>query len=769
MTMMKSKYQCAEQLLPWNLAPKLKNVSIEPHWLDDHRFWFKRDLKDGYEFILVDSQGVTQAHTFNHERLAVSLTELLNQTVNSKQLPIKTFELQTENRFRLVIDHCATQGRGVLLELESYSCTFETGISQTTIEDDMLSVTSPNGEHEVLSRNHNLFLRECTTGIEKALTENGEAHYGYGNRADFLSIGNYEGKPSPPAVMWSPDGRYLAIQRIDERQVRDMPIMQSVGGNGNLRPDCQNVKMAFPGDEHLALTSLCVIDLESSKLINCDRPPVTASNSGPIEVNAVYWAGNNCIYYVEWTRDRQTHRLVGFDYVKGTSFVVVEEKDHGFSGPWSRPMIGSPIISVLSEVNEFIWYSRRSGWGHLYRYDLNSGEFKNAITSGDYVITNIHRVDIENNCLYFSACGREPDRDPYFEHFYRINLDGSDLVLLTPEASQHDIIMPRIDSLSAENRDVFVDTISRVDQPSRSVLRSIDDGAELMALSEFDNTLLSSTPYTPPLPFTAKATDGDTDLWGVMYRPSDFDESKSYPVILLSYGTPQACITPKRFAQISAFSDEQFYIVPPIAELGFIVIILDPRGTPLRSKAFHDAAYGNLQNGGGIDDQVAAVKQLGKRYSWIDLERVGITGYSGGGFTSARAMLSHPDFFKVAVSNAGNHDQRIYCAGWAEPFQGLLDDDNYNEQACVHLAQNLKGKLLLTHGDRDANVHIAHTLQLVDKLIEHNKDFDLLILPNRQHTYYLEPYFIRRLWDYFVEHLLGETPPKNYCIVPPRK
>lgn len=763
--MMQSKYQRAEQLLPWNLSPKFINLTIEPCWLDIHRFWFKRDLKEGYEFILIDGQQLTQAPAFDHERLAVSLSQLLHQQVNSKRLPVITFDVHKENQYRLVIDHPVTQGKAVLLDRENYSCCFDTDIVQTVIADAHISVISPGGESDVIMQDHNLVLRNRKTGHRQILTEDGEEHSGYGSHSDFIRLAVE--KPSPPAVIWSPDGRYLAIQRIEERQVEDVVIMHSVGEQEAFRPECQTFKMAYPGDKHLPMASLCVIDLESERLVSCDRPPVAAPlTGGAIECGAVYWGDNNHLYYVEWTRDRQTHRLVGFDYVSGTSTVIIEESDQGFSGPWLTSGWGEPLIRVLPKINQVIWYSRRSGWGHLYLYDLSTGEVINAITEGDYVVTAIHCVDTEKNRLFFSACGRELGLDPYFELLYRVDFDGANLTLLTPEASQHDIRMPEVYGPDLGRR-VFVDTISRVDQPPRSVLRSADDGAELMTLSEFDNTLLSSTPYTSPLPFTAKASDGDTDLWGVIYRPSDFDESKTYPVILLTYATPASCITPKRYAQLVIFSGAQFYYAPPMAELGFIIVVVEPRGTPLRSKAFHDIAYSNLKNGGGMDDQVEVLKQLGKKYSWMDLERVGITGFSGGGFSSARAMLSHSDFFKVAVSNAGNHDQRIHSAGWAEPFQGLLEGDNYKEQASVHLAKNLKGKLLLTHGERDTNVHIAHTLQLVDKLIEHNKDFDLLIMPNRQHLYYNDTYFIRRLWDYFVEHLLGEVPPKNYLISGP--
>jgi len=531
--------------------------------------------------------------------------------------------------------------------------------------------------------------------------------------------------------------------------------MQSVPTDGSFRPKAQTYKMALPGDAHIPMVSLCVIDIETGRIREIGSKSAFII-VGPMEGRAVQWSEDNGLYFTEFTRDMRTVRLVGFDPARGESRVLIQENGQGNIYPGPFPF-GPPVFKVLAAQNEFIWYSQRSGWGHLYRYDLTTGELKNPITSGDYVVTQIYQVDVNNDRVYFSACGRESDCNPYYERLYRVNLDGSDLVLLTPESCQHDIC-----GFSPQS-DMFIDSFSRVDLPTKSVLRSTDDGSILMELSYCDQSVFTDIPYTPPFPFSAKASDGETDLWGVIYRPSDFDGTKHYPVILCIYGTPCECIAPIRFGQMS---DRVRDIYRTLAELGFMAVVVDPRGTPLRSKAFHDMAYGNLQNGGGIDDQVAVLKQLGERYPWMDMDKVGITGHSGGGFASARAMLTHPDFFKVAVSCAGNYDQRLYAAGWGETFQGLPEGHNYKEQACLYLAQNLKGKLMLVHGDMDANVHIAHTLQLANQLIEHNKDFDLLILPNRGHQYAQDTYFIRRLWDYFVEHLLQETPPQQYRITP---
>jgi len=781
-TPIEERYKRAEQLLPWNMTPFLNNVSLIPHWVDESCFWFKRDLPnhpDGYEFVLVDSKKKTERAFFDHQRLADILTKQLDHTVCPQQLPITDIGFRAENTLSFNLDSDVLEGKRVLLELGSYRLSIESicvGADKITasLDEDKMVCTSPDGKQGVICRFDNLILRELATGAERNLTHDGIRHYGYGTYSDFTRLIFLENQPVPPAVLWSPNGRYLAVQRTDERLVKEMPLLQSVPKDHSFRAVHCPYKLALPGDTHIPLVSLCIIDLETGNIISSDRTAVPAAGGGFMELLAVCWGADNCLYHTEWTRDRQIVRLVAFDPVSGISRVLVEEADphHNYIHPGPTPFFPT-VFEVIPEINEFIWYSHDSGWGHLYRYELSSGKLKNVVTSDEFVVTALHKVDTENFRVYFTACGRESDQNPYYEHFYRINLDGSDLVLLTPDAGQHDIIgpdfftgdsrlLPNIHGLSPDGR-VFVDTVSRHDLPYKSTLRSTLDGAELMMLAQCDSSLLATTPYNQPLSFTVKAADGITDLWGVMHRPSDFDDSKCYPVILAIYGGPQLCIVPKRFAEFGQYVGK---IVRPLAELGFIVVKLDPRGTPFRSRDFQSVICGNMQNGGGIEDQIVGLQQLGERYSWMDLDRVGITGHSSGGFSAARGMLSHPDFFKVAVSSAGSHDHRAYSAGWGETFQGLVDGDNYQEQASSSLAQNLKGKLLLVHGDMDPNVHISNTLQLVNKLIEHNKNFDLLVLPNRGHDYMQDTYFIRRVWDYFIEHLLNEKPPQDYCISP---
>ena len=773
MEVMEKRYRSAENILSWDIKPKVKNLNPKPYWLSDSLFWFKREIQQGYEYISIDSVNLTQTPLFDQQRLARALADFTGTPINHEKLPIDTIEYGSDKQLRLGVHLKEKAAQQLILDLENYELVgIDIALPAKDNEGNKLpSVISPDQDREIITRDHNLVLRERVTAKEKILTHDGEKHNGYGNRTGFIHFGGYEDRPLAPAVLWSCDARFLVCQRIDERKVKDMPVLQTVPEDGSVRPLVHSYKMALPGDQHVGEASLCVIDLVSGDIIPCDRAPVELSHFGLIDGGAVRWGRDNCVYFVESSRDLQTFRLVAFDPVLRRSRVLLEESGKGIVWPAAFPISLQYVFEILPESNEFIWYSRSSGWGHLYRYDLASGQLKNPITSGDYVVNYIHHIDSNNGCLYFSACGREPGCNPYYEHLYKVNLDGTNLVLLTPEPSHHNILSfglsPFYDESPHKNAhgispggDVFIDTFSRVDQPSKTVLRSTNDGSELMLLAECDAAPLSDSVL--PMDFTAKAADDETDLYGVLYRPGDFDPDKSYPVILFIYGTPQNFMSQRSFCESSNMVSVGYY--QSLSELGFVVLTMEPRGTPLRSKAFHDEAYQNLNNGSGIDDQVAAIKQLAKRHSWIDIERVGITGFSGGGFASARAMLTHSDFFKVAVSSAGNHVLELYCAGWVECFQGLLEGDNYAELSINSLAKNLKGKLLLTHGDRDANVHVAHTMQLVDQLVKHHRDFDLLILPNQQHTYPIDPYYVRRMWDYFVLHLLGQEPPENFRI-----
>jgi dipeptidyl aminopeptidase/acylaminoacyl peptidase len=498
-----------------------------------------------------------------------------------------------------------------------------------------------------------------------------------------------------------------------------------------------------------------VIDVESGEMVRLAMPPDAhrstttdhIAGSGGRFLDVQWREDGSQLAFVSSSRDHKVATLRIADTQTGDVRDVLEERvdtyyESGDGENWE----------VLFDSDEVIWFSERDNWGHLYRYDLNNGQLKRQITQGDWAVHQLLHIDPQARSIYFSAAGREPG-DPYFQYFYRVNIDDSKIDLLTPEPANHEV------NLSPSHA-YFVDAYSTPTTPSITVLRDAD-GKTILELETADISQLQASGWQPPEPVKVKGRDGVTDIYGLMYKPTDFDPAKSYPILNYLYPGPQSGSVGSRSFRASR-SDKQ-----AVAELGFIVVEVDAMGTPGRSKSFHDAYYGNMGDN-GIPDQVAAIKELASRHTWMNLDRVGIWGHSGGGFASTRAILQYPDFYKVAVSGAGNHDNRNYEDDWGEKWQGLLESNpdetsNYDNQANQLLAKNLIGKLLIAHGTLDSNVPPSNTMLMVDALVKANKDFDLVMFPNASHgfgsAYY---YWTRRRWDYFVRHLKGVEPPKEY-------
>ena len=505
-------------------------------------------------------------------------------------------------------------------------------------------------------------------------------------------------------------------------------------------------RYALAGDSVLPLAKLAVFDVTTKTRVDVDAEPMISVYVPAVDSRYVWWSEDEQrVYFIDRTRGDKAVQLRVADASTGQTRTIIEE-----SGPTNvelHPLIGArPNVRVLGDGAEVIWFSERDGWGHLYLHDGQTGELVGQITKGSWLVRNVVHVDEGKRQLYFTAGGQDPERNPYYRHLYRINLDGSGLTLLSTENADHAIT-------ASPSGEYFVDTYSQINVAPKTVLRDAD-GRILQPLKDADIELLMVGGHRWER-FTVKAADGVTDLYGALYFPSNFDSTKSYPIIDFIYPGPQINRVPASFTP-----------PPPLTELGFIGFMVDGRGTPFRSKAFHNFSYGNLESAGGLDDHVQALRQLAAERPYLDLERVGITGHSGGGFASAHAMLAYPDFYKVAVSSAGNHDQRAYISFWGEHYHGLVEGDNYVQQSNATHAANLKGKLLLAWGELDDNVHPANTIQLIDALMKANKDFDMLMLPNENHGFggTNGSYFRRKQWDYFVRHLLGAEPPKGYQI-----
>ena len=685
-------YARAERLMSYNVTPLVLHSGVKPMFLADGRFWYRTATDSGNAFVLIDPS--------------------------------------TGGRSRCELPECTDRNADA---------------AQRRGRSPRRDAPSPDGGRTAFIRDWNLWVRDTATGQETALTTDGIKDYGYAtDNAGWT-------RSDRPIVAWSPDSKKIATYQQDQRGVGEMYLVETKVGH----PTLQAWKYPLPGDKTITMIERVIIDVDTRKVTRLQMPPDQHRSTLCDDVacddawSDVQWsADGSTLALVSTSRDHRHEQLRVADARTGAVRDVLSETVDTFYESGN----GKVNWRYLPASNEVIWFSERDDWGQLYLHDLATGREKQQITRGEGNVTQLLRVDEARRLIYFVAVGKEPGRDPYFRHFYRIGMDGSGLTLLTPENADHEVTL-------APSGLSFVDVHSTPDVPPVAVLRSID-GREIATLEKADVSRLATTGWKPPQPITVKARDGRTDLYGLLYRPTDFDPTRKYPIINHIYPGPQTGSVGSR-----SFSPARGDAAA-LADLGFIVVEIDGMGTPWRSKAFHQAYYGNMGDN-TLPDQVAAMQDLARRYSWIDIDRAGIYGHSGGGFATADAMFRYPDFFKVGISEAGNHDNRNYEDDWAEKWQGLLQANgdgttNYDNQANELIAKNLKGRLLLAHGTTDANVPPDNTLLVVNELIKANKDFDLLMLPNRGHGFGNEPYMVRRRWDYFVRYLLGAEPPKEY-------
>jgi dipeptidyl aminopeptidase/acylaminoacyl peptidase len=709
-----------------------------PNWLDDStRLWYRVKTARGTEFILVDPARATRRPVFDNGRLAAALSVAADSAFDPVQLPFRTFTfLPGEVGIAVRVGKARYE-----CDLPVYRCTKRDTLGAP--EAPSWAVRSPDKQWDAYAKKFNIWIRRAGSGNRDSiqLTTDGEAEYSYGLRSADSPIPNPDARR--PSLVWSPDSKKIAVLRIDERGVRKLPVYSSTG----LAPKLFQYPSAYPPDSIVQTYQTYVLDIERKTQVKVDRPNQVLDVLGLIAEDATQWsARSDKLYLLEAQRANKGARIVVADAATGAARVVLADSVPTFIENASGVSTGN--WRVVND-EDLIWWSERDGWGHFYRYGLD-GKLKNQITSGPWLADRLKHIDPATGQLYFVALGRDPAL-PYYGHLMRIGLDGTGLVDLTPESGHH-----LIHFVPAGR--YFVDVHSRIDLPTVTTLRSAVDGRKVLDLEKADPSQLLAAGWTPPRPFVVKARDGVTDLHGLLYLPTRVDSTKRYPVIDHIYPGPQ----------VGTIRDWGYNVSGDprgLAELGFAVVQLNSLGTPGRSKAFHDAYYGNMGDN-GIPDHIAAIKQLGVRYPFLDLDRVGIYGFSGGGFSSTDAILRHPDFFKVAVSAAGNHDNRSYRFDWGEKYQGryrkdsVTGRDNFESQANYLMAGNLEGRLLLIHGDMDTNVHPSMTLRLVDALIKADKDFDMVIIPDAGHRE--TPYMVKRRWDYFVKWLLGSEPPRDY-------
>jgi dipeptidyl aminopeptidase/acylaminoacyl peptidase len=735
-------YARAEKFMGYNTNP-LVDHSITPTWLPDGRFWYRDSSGNGSEFVVFDPVKLTRQSAFDHEKVAAALSKATGKNYDKAHLPFTRFEYSADGK---------TMWFGIgekrwKCEVTGDSCT------ELPAEPKREEVLSPDKKRAAFIRGYNLWVRDAESGQETQLTSDGVKDYGYAtNNAGWIH-------GDDPVLLWSPDSKKIATFQQDQRKVGEMYLVETKVGH----PTLQAWKYPLPGDDVVTMIERVVInlDLDTHKVIRLKMPPdqhrtTLCDDLKCREWTDVQWSPDaSSLVFVSSSRDHKQATLRVANGMTGEVRDVLEEKvTTQYESGWRHSN-----WRYLAGSNEVIWFSERGNWGHLYLYDFSTGQLKRQITSGDWVVTELVAVDEKEHVVYFLAGGKEPGQNPYFHHLYRIGLDGKNLTLLTPEDGDHTITM-------SSSGKLFTDTYSKPDAPPVTVLRNTS-GKVLATVAKTDISRLLATGWRPPELFSVKARDGVTDIYGLMFKPTNLDQARKYPIVNNIYPGPQGGSV-GNWGFSAARGDSQ-----SLAELGFIVVQIEGMGNPGRSKKFHDFYFANMGDN-TLPDQVAGMKQLAQRFPWIDIDRAGIWGHSGGGYASTDAMLRYPDFFKVGISESGNHDNREYEDDWGERYQGLLvrkpdGTSNYDDQANQTLAKNLKGHLLLMHGTLDDNVPPYNTLLVVNELIKANKDFDLLLLPNRRHGYAGDTYVIRRRWDYFVRHLMGAEPPQGYELKPPAR
>ena len=739
-------YARAQRFLAVNTADLVQGNILAQYWQLDDRLIYRRSTENGSDYILVDVQTGQKSPLFDVTRLAAELKAYAEEEVDADDLSLSRIHLfDAPERLEFDFDD-----QSYVLDLRDYTLN---QLAETSSNE----FISPDGAAAAFIDEHNLWVRDTASNEVTQLTFDGEQDYGYAtNNAGWL-------RDEGPVLLWSPDSSKIATFRHDGRNVGEMYLWSTQVGHGEL----DAWKYPLPGDDTIFMIERIVIHLE-------DEPRVTALKLSPDphrSTTSDHIAGRGGVFLdVEWSEDSETLSFVSSSRDHKIAQLQIADPETGEVRPVYREEVETYYESgynaanwrVFPERNEFIWFSEQDNWGHLYLHDLQSGELKRQITEGSWAVLQIQQVDLENEKIYFLGSNRESG-DPYFQYLYRINFDGSALTNLTPEIANHQISW-------SESAEYFSDAYSTPNTAPTWVVRNAAGDTQLI-LEEADIEPLIASGWVAPIPFSVKARDQVTELYGLLYKPSNFDETKSYPVLNYLYPGPQSGSVGTRSFRASR-NDKQ-----SLAELGFIVVELDAMGTPGRSKSFHDAYYGDMGDN-GLPDQIAGIRQLAADNPWMDLDRVGIWGHSGGGFASTAGILRYPDFYKVAVSGAGNHDNRNYEDDWGEKWQGLLetfsesnsDEDepvvttNYDNQANQLLAANLEGKLLLAHGMLDTNVHPSSTLLVVEALIDADKDFDLVVLPNASHGFGNRRYFMKRRWDYFVENLRGLQPPSEFVF-----
>ena len=739
-------YARAERFMPYDTEPLVDHAVRRVHWLDDRRFWYVDHDSGGDHYEVMAAATGKAVPAFDRQKLAAALGNAAGKRVDATRLGITGIRIEGAGRYEITREdrhyRCDMAGAG--------HCVDEASLVRTGKEP---GIVSPNGKLAAFIRDWNLWIRALDTGKETQLTFDGAKDFGY-------ATDNAGWRQSDrPVLDWSPDSTAIATYRQDQRDVGEMDLVSTQVGH----PGLKEWKYPLPGDQHVLMIEPVVIFVAPRKVVRLDLPPQQRLSSLCDDISCkadghwddVQWAPDGkTLALVTTSRDRRHEWLRIADAQTGAVRTAFED-----SVPtYYRSGIDAVSWRYIPRSDEALWYSERSNWGNLYLYSLKTGRLLHPVTTGRGDVTEVLRVDAGTRTVWFRAVGRVPGVNPYYQQLWRAGLDGHGAALLTPEPCDHVI------SMSPHGR-YFVDSCSTPDEPPITKLRDARTGRVLAKVATADISRLKAIGWQAPQVITVKARDHRTELYGLLFKPTDFDPHERYPVIDYVYPGPQ-------IGSVAAFDFEAARRdSQSLAELGFIVVAIDGMGTPYRSARFQRLWYGDMGDN-TLPDQVAALEELGRADPWMDLTHVGIWGHSGGGNATADAMFRYPAFFKVGWAESGNHDNRNYENDWGEMYQGMLvrganGTSNYDNQANELLASHLEGHLMLTYGTMDDNVPPESTLLVVQALIKADKDFDMIAIPNARHAYgYATPYITRRRWDYFVRYLAGDTPPASYALKP---
>ena len=703
---------------------------VTPRWFGSNdRFWYRVDLAGGTrEFVLIDAVKGIKQPAFDHAKLAASLSKAAEATFAADKLPFDFIQVEDDGKFRF-----EANGKGWNYDPSSDSIAKAEAPRRPAEEvapqrgrggggdarprqGSRRGNDSPDGKFTVFVKDHDLYLRDKESKEEFLIGDDGSEADSYGN-----------------GVYWSPDSKKVVALRTQKGDERKVYLIESAPKD-QLQPKLSSYNYLKPGDQ-VSISKPHLFDVEARQQV----PVSDALFENPYAIEEVRWSPDSSRFTFMFNqRGHQILRVVAVDASTGEATALIEEKSPTFVDYSNKA-----YVQFFDKTDEILWMSERDGWNHLYLFDSKTGALKNQITKGEWLVRGIDRVDEDTRQIWFRALGIFPNQDPYHVHYARVNLDGTGLVKLTEGDGNHQVRY-------SPDRRFIIDTYSRVDLAPVTELRKVDDGKLVAEVERGDDSALRSEGWAVPERFVAKGRDGKTDIHGVIFRPTNLDPSKKYPVIEQIYAGPQGAFVPKTFAP--------FHRTQSLAELGFVVVQIDGMGTNWRSKAFHDVCSKNLADA-GFPDRILWMKAASARYPYMDLSRVGVYGGSAGGQNALGAMLFHGDFYKAAAADCGCHDNRMDKIWWNEAWMGWPIGPHYAEQSNVTNAHKLQGKLLLTVGELDHNVDPASTMQVVNALIRANKDFELIVFPGADHGAGGSPYGDRKRRDFFVKNLLKVEPP----------